>query len=411
MSLDRRSLLTGAAAAPFALASPRGARAQGSPTLKIGVLNDQSGVYRDISGPTSVACVRQAIQDSGVTARGVNVEVIFADHQNNAGTGSTIARQWIDRDGVDMIIDVPNSAVALAVGGVCKEKDRAYINSTGATADLTGSQCAATTVHFTYDTYMLAKSTGGALVRAGGDTWFFVTADYAFGHALERDTTEFIRAANGRVVGSVRHPLNNTDFSSFLLQAQQSRAKIVGLANAGTDTINSVKQAAEFGLARRGQKMAVLLMFINDVHSLGLQTAQGLVCTETFYWDLNDRTRAFTNRVRASLNGNMPAMSHAGVYAGALHYLKAVADMGVPAAKASGAAAVARRKAMPTDDDCCGAGNIEWNGRKRHPSYLFEVKAPGESRGPWDYYKLLQTTPADQAFRPAAETACTLPRS
>ncbi|WP_426957589.1 ABC transporter substrate-binding protein [Muricoccus radiodurans] len=410
MSLDRRTILGGAVALPVLGALPfRSARAQAG-TIKIGVLNDQSSLYRDISGPTSVACARQAIQDSGVAGRGVNVEVVFADHQNNAGTGSTIARQWIDRDGVDMIIDVPNSAVALAVAGVCKEKNRVYINSTGATADLTGTQCAATTIHWTYDTYMLAKSTGGALVRNGGDTWFFVTADYAFGHALERDTTEFVRAANGRVVGSVRHPLNNTDFSSFLLQAQQSRAKIVGLANAGTDTINSVKQAAEFGLTRR-QKLAVLLMFINDVHSLGLQTAQGLVCTETFYWDLNDRTRAFTNRVRGSLGGNMPAMSHAGVYAGTLHYLKAVADMGVAAAKADGAATASRMKAMPTDDDCFGAGSIDFNGRKRHPSYLFEVKTPAESRGPWDYYKLLQTTPADQAFRPAGETVCTLPRS
>ncbi len=408
MNTTRRTVLGAAAALPAIAGVP--ARAQAA-TLKIGVLNDQSSLYRDISGPTSVACVRQAIQDSGIAGRGVNVEVVFADHQNRADVGSTVARQWIDRDGVDVIVDVPNSAVGLAVNGVVREKNKVYLNSTAATADLTGSACSPNTVHWTYDTWMLARSTGGALVSQGGDTWYFITADYAFGHALERDTGNFVRANNGRVLGAVRHPLNNTDFSSFLLQAQQSRAKIVGFANAGTDTINSVKQAAEFGLVRRGQKLAVLLMFINDVHSLGLQTAQGLVCTETFYWDLNDRTRAFTNRVRGSLAGNMPAMSHAGCYAAVLHYLKAAGDMGAAAAKADGAAAVARMKAMPTDDDCFGAGSIRPDGRKLHPSYLFEVKTPAESRAPWDYYKLLQTTPQDQAFRPIAEGGCSLVRS
>ena len=406
MSLDRRSLLTGAAAAPFAFS--RGARAQGA-TLKIGVLNDQSGVYRDISGPTSVACVRQAIQDFG--SHGFNVEVVTGDHQNKADVGSNIARQWMDRDGVDVIVDVPNSAVGLAVAGVVREKNKVYLNSTSATADLTGTQCSPNTVHWTYDTYMLAKSTGGAMVKAGGDTWFFLTADYAFGHALERDTTNFVKSAGGRVVGAVRHPLSNTDYSSFLVQAQSSRAKVIGLANAGTDTVNTVKQAAEFGITRRGTKIAVLLMFLNDVHALGLQAAQGLVLTETFYWDLNDRTRAFTNRVKPHLAGAMPAMSHAGCYSAVLHYLKTAADMGAAQAKQDGAATVTRMKAMPTDDDCFGPGRIREDGRKLHPAYLFEVKSPGESKGAWDYYKLLQTTPAEEAFRPLNEGSCPLVRS
>ncbi|MBI0435644.1 ABC transporter substrate-binding protein [Roseomonas sp. KE0001] len=417
MTQDRRSLLKTAAAAALLpglgaglAAMPRPARAQPT-TLKIGVLNDQSGVYREVSGPTSTACVRQAIQDSGIAAKGVTVEVVQADHQNKADVGSTIVRQWIDRDGVDVIVDVPNSAVALAVNGIVREKNKVYLNSTGGTTELTGRQCSPNTVHWTYDTYMLARSTGGAMVKTGADSWFFITADYAFGHDLERNTTGFIQAAGGKVLGSVRHPLQSTDFSSYLLQAQQSRAKVIGLANAGTDTINSVKQAAEFGVTRRGTKIAVLLMFINDVHSLGLKAAQGLVCTESFYWDLNDRTRAFTERVRGSLAGNYPAMSHAGCYASVLHYLKAVADMGAPAAKASGTDVVARMKAMPTDDDAFGKGRIREDGRKLHPAYLFEVKTPEESRGPWDYYKLLQTTEAEEAFRPLAEGSCPLVRS
>jgi branched-chain amino acid transport system substrate-binding protein len=414
MTIDRRTLLKASAAAASAAALPWGgaARAQGAAnTIKIGVLTDMSGTYRDIAGPTSVACVRQAVQDFG-NRGGLTVEVVSADHQNKPDVGSNVARQWFDRDGVDMIVDVPTSSVGLAVAGVAREKNKAYVNSTSATADLTGAACSPNTVHWTYDTWMLAKSTGGAMVKAGGDTWFFVTADYAFGHALERDTSNFVKAAGGKVNGQVRTPFPGTsDFSSFLVQAQASRAKVIGLANAGVDTINSIKQAAEFGLTRRGVKLAALLMFINDVHGLGLQAAQGLVCTETFYWDLNDRTRAFTNKVKGSLGGNMPAMSHAGCYAGTLHYLKAVADMGVQAAKASGAEAVTRMKAMPTDDDCFGQGSIRPDGRKIHPAYLFEVKKPEESKGAWDYYKLLQTTPAEEAFRPVAEGGCALVRS
>ncbi|MBR0678969.1 ABC transporter substrate-binding protein [Roseomonas eburnea] len=410
-SIDRRSLLA-ATAAIGALPLHR-ARAQAANTIKIGVLNDQSGLYRDVNGPGSVACVRQAIADFGAAAKGINVEVLVADHQNRPDVGVNIARQWIDRDAVDLILDVPTSSVALAVNQVVREKNKAYINSSGATSDLTGAACSPNTVHWTYDTYMLAKSTGGAMVRAGGDAWFFITADYAFGHALERDTAAFIRAAGGRVLGQVRTPFpGTTDFSSFLVQAQASRAKVIGLANAGGDTINSIKQAAEFGLTRRGVKLAALLMFISDVHALGLATAQGLVCTETFYWDLNDRTRAFTQRVLPSMpQGLRPGMAQAGCYSGTLHYLKAVADMGVAAARASGAETIARMKAMPTDDDAFGPGSIRADGRKLHPAYLLEVKAPGESRGPWDYFKLLQTTAADEAFRPVAEGGCPLVRS
>jgi len=405
MILNRRTLLATAAAAPLA----RTARAQAG-VIRIGVLNDQSGVYRDISGPTSVACVRQAVEEFG--SKGFQVEVLTGDHQNKPDIGTTIARQWIDRDGVDMIIDVANSGVALAINGVCREKDRVYINSTGATADLTGSACAPTTIHWTYDTWMLAHSTGAAMVKAGGDTWFFITADYAFGTALERDTTNFVQQAGGKVLGSVRHPFpGNTDFSSFLLQAQASRAKVVGICNAGTDTVNTIKQAAEFGLTRSGVKLAGLLVFLNDIHALGLEAAQGLVLTESFYWDLNDRTRAFTQRVLPKTGGIHPAMSHAGCYAGALHSLKVVADMGVNEAKKSGAATVARMKAMPTEDDAFGAGTIRADGRKLHPVYLFEVKKPSESKAPWDYYKLIATTPADQAFRPLNEGGCSLVRA
>jgi branched-chain amino acid transport system substrate-binding protein len=410
MSMNRRHLIGAAAATPLLAAGK--ARAQAANTIRIGVLNDQSGTYRDLSGPGSTHAVRLAIQESGLAARGINVEVVQADHQNRPDVGSTVVRQWIDRDGIDVVVDVPTSSVALAVNNLVREKNKVYLNSGAATSDLTGSACSPNTVHWTYDTWMLARSTGGAMVRAGGQSWFFVTADYAFGHALERDTADFVRAAGGRVLGSVRTPFpGTTDFSSFLLQAQSSRAQVVGLANAGGDTINSIKQAAEFGLTRGGRvKLAGLLVFITDVHSLGLPTAQGLVLTETFYWDLNDRTRALTNRLGAMPGGNKPTMVQAGCYASVLHYLKAVSDMGVAAAKASGSDAVARMKAMPCDDDAFGPGSIRADGRKLHPSYLFEVKAPAESRAPWDYYKLLGTTTAADSFRPLADGGCALSR-
>jgi branched-chain amino acid transport system substrate-binding protein len=414
MTLDRRTLIKAAAAAPVVAAGLPGrrARAQAANTIRIGVLNDQSGTYRDLSGPGSTHAVRLAIQESGITQRGVTVEVAQADHQNKADVGSNTVRQWLDRDGFDVIVDVPTSSIALATSTLVRERNKVFLCSGAATSDLTGSACSPNTIHWTYDTWMLAQSTGGAMVRAGGDTWFFITADYAFGHALERDTANFVRGANGRVLGQVRTPFpGTTDFSSFLVQAQASRAKVVGLANAGADTTNSIKQAAEFGITRRGTKLAGLLVFITDVHSLGLQTAQGLVLSETFYWDLNDRTRALTQRL-GTMPGNIrPSMVQAGCYSSVLHYLKAVADMGVAAAKASGAEAVARMKAMPTSDDAFGEGTIRADGRKIHPCYLFEVKAPAESRGAWDYYKLLGTTEAEQAFRPLAEGGCALVRS
>ena len=406
MNIDRRAVLGAAAAGalPF-----RSARSQAANTIRIGVLNDQSGAYRDISGPYGVMCAQQAVAEFG--NRGFNVEVINADHQNRPDVGANIARQWYDQ-GVDVIIDVPTSSVGLAVNNVAREKNKVYINTGSATSDLTGSQCAATTVHWMYDTYMLAKSTGAAMVRAGGDSWYFITADYAFGHALERDTTAFIRAAGGRVMGSVRYPFPaTTDFSSFLVQAQASRAKVIGFANAGADTINSIKQAAEFGVTRRGTKLAALLMFLPDVHSIGLETAQGLVLTESFYWDLNDRTRAFTERMRPRMRDVVPNMASAANYSCTLHYLKAIADMGVAASKVSGVEVVNRMKAMPCDDDAFGPGTIRVDGRKLCPSYLFEVKSPRESTRRWDYYKLVQTTPAEEAFRPLNEGGCSLVRS
>ena len=404
MFLKRRALL-GAAAAAAALPLSR-ARGQ-QPVLKIGVLGDQSSLYRDLSGPVSVACVQQAVKEMG--AQGLRAEVVVGDHQNKPDVGAGLVREWIDRDGVDMITDVPNSAVALAVAGVAREKNKVYINSGAGTVDLTGSQCSPNTIHWTYDTWMLAHSTGGAMVKQGGDSWFFLTADYAFGAALERDTAAFVTSEGGKVLGSVKHPLATADFSSYLLQAQASGAKVIGLCNAGSDTVNCIKQAAEFGISRGGKtRLAALLIFISDVHALGLQSAQGLILSNSFYWDLNDRTRAFTKRVQGAIGDVRPGMNHAGCYAGTLHYLKTAAAMGAAEAKKSGAATVARMKAMPTDDDCFGAGRICEDGRTLHPAFLFEVKTAAESKAPWDYYRLLQTTPADQAFRPMSEGGCPL---
>ena len=410
--LNRRTLMGGAAALgalPFASARAQTPASGGANSIRIGVLNDQSGPYRDISGPSGVQCALQAVQEFG--SRGFNVEVISADHQNRPDVGVNIARQWYDQ-GVDMILDVPTSSVGLAVNSVAREKNKAYLNTGSATSDLTGAQCSPNTIHWMYDTYMLAKSTGAAMVRAGGDSWFFITADYAFGHALERDTSNFVRSAGGRVLGSVRYPFPaTTDFSSFLVQAQAARPKVIGFANAGSDLINSIKQAAEFGVTRRGTKLAALLMFLPDVHSIGLETAQGLVLTESFYWDLNDRTRALTGRLRTRLRDGVPNMASVANYSATLHYLKTIADMGVPASKVSGVDVINRMKAMPADDDAFGPGTIRADGRKLCPSYLFEVKSPAESRGRWDYYKLVGTTPAEEAFRPLTEGGCALVRA
>ncbi len=407
MTIDRRAIL--AAGAAWATLPAIG-HAQAARTLRLGVLTDMAGPYGDLAGPGSVQATRQAVQDAA--GLGLRVEVVSADHQNRPDVAANIARQWFDRNGVDAIIDVPASSAALAVAGIAREKNKVFLASSPGTVDLTGLHCSPNTVHWTYDTWMLANSTGAALVKAGGDSWFFITVDYAFGHSVEAETTRFVQAAGGRVLGAVRYPFPGTsDFSAFLLRAQASRAKVVALACGGADMINAVKQAAEFGMTRRGQRVAALLMFISDVHALGLEAAQGSVCSETFYWDLNDRTRAFSTRMRANHGMGAPTMIHAGCYASALHYLKAAADMGAVVAKADGASAVQRMKATPTDDDAFGPGRIRADGRKLHPSYLFEVKAPAESRGPWDYYKLLQTTPAEQAFRPEAEGNCPLVRA
>jgi branched-chain amino acid transport system substrate-binding protein len=404
MRITRRAVLGSAAAVTL---PPLGARAP-APGIKIGVLGDQSGVYRDLSGPIAIACAKLAVADSTAAGRNIPVEVISGDHQNKPDVAAALARQWIQRDGVDMITDCPNSAVALAVSGVCKELDKAFVNSPAATADLTGPQCAPTTVHWTMDTWMLAHSTGAAMVKTGGDSWYFITADYAFGHALERDTANFVTKAGGKVLGNVLVPLGNSDFSSFLIQAQSSGAKVIGLANAGADTVNTIKQAGEFGITQSGVKLAGLLLFISDVHALGLQTAHGIVVSNTFYWDRDDRTRAFSKRLQPAIGNARAGMGQAGVYAGTFHYLKAVAALGLADAKKSGAATIARMKAMPTDDDCFGPGTIRADGRCLHPVYLYEVKSPAESKYDWDYYKLLATTPADEGFRPLQDGGCPL---
>ncbi|SDG80445.1 ABC transporter substrate-binding protein [Bosea robiniae] len=373
-------------------------------SVKAGVLNDRSGLYADLSGEGSVIAARMAVEDFKAADKGIKVEIVSADHQNKPDVGSTIARQWYDQDGVDLILDVPTSSVALAVSQITKEKNKVHINSGAATSDLTGKACNANTIHWTYDTYALAQGTGGAMVKAGGDTWFFLTADYAFGHALERDTAAVVTKAGGKVLGAVRTPFPGTDFSSFLLQAQASKAKVIGLANAGGDTINSIKQAGEFGIVAGGQKLAGLLVFLTDVHSLGLQAAQGLVLTESFYWDTNEGTRAWSDRFSKLNGGKRPTMVQAGVYSGMLHYLKAV-----EAAKSKDAAAVvAKMKELPTDDPLFGKGSVRADGRKMHDMYLFEVKKPSESKGPWDYYKQVAVLPADQAFRPLSESECPL---
>jgi len=405
MRLSRRSLLGSAAVLPAMAISATPARAQAS-TIKIGVLADMSGMYQDLAGPGSVVATQLAANEFMAANPSIKVEVVSADHQNKADIGAGVTRQWYDRDGVDVVIDLSNSAVALAVSGIGREKNKAVLVTGAATSDLSGKSCNANTIHWVYDTYMLAKSTGGAMVRAGGDTWFFVTADYAFGHALERDVGEFVRNAGGKVMGAVRTPFpGTTDFSSFLIQAQASGAKVLGMANAGADTINCIKQAKEFGIKMR---VAGLLVFVTDVHSLGLDVCQGLALSETYYWDLNDGTRAFANKFTQRMPGRRPSMVQAGNYSTVSHYLKAVKEMGVAAAKTDGAATIAQMKKMPTDDECFGRGTIREDGRKLHPAYLFEVKKPSESKGAWDYYKVLATTPGEEAFRPLSAGACAL---
>ena len=376
-------------------------------TATIGVLNDMSSLYADIGGPNAVVAVKMAVEDSGLLAKGWKIEVLSGDHQNKPDVGVNIARQWIDTQKVDAIADTPNSGVALAVSNLVKEKNSVLLNNGGASADLTGKACNANTISYSYDTYMLATGTGKALTKAGGDSWFFLTADYAFGAALERDTSAVVTANGGKVLGGVKHPLNTSDFSSFLLQAQNSKAKIVGLANAGGDTTNSIKQAAEFGIVEGGQKLAALLLFINDVHSLGLKTAHGLTFTESFYWDLNENTRAWSKRFQdKTANKAMPSMTQAGNYAAVLHYLKALEALG--GNPHDGAKVVAKMKEIPTDDPLFGKGPLREDGRRIIPAYLFEVKKPEESKGPWDYYKLVATISAEDAAKPLKDSECPL---
>jgi branched-chain amino acid transport system substrate-binding protein len=403
MKQQLSALLLGTA---LAIATGTGALAQDK-NVKIGVLTDNSGLYSDLGGAGSTVAAQMAIEDSGMAGKGWKIDLISADHQNKPDIATNIGRQWADVEKVDIFMDVLNSGVGLAINNLVKEKNAIMINTGAASSDLTNAQCTPNTIHWVYDTYMLANSTGQALVKSGGDSWYFLTADYAFGHALERDTTAVVVKAGGKVIGGVKHPLNTADFSSFLLQAQASKAKIIGMANAGGDTTNTIKQASEFGIVAGGQKLAGLLLFITDVHSLGLKVAQGLNFTETFYWDLNDDTRAFGKRFAERMkNKAQPSMVQAGVYSGLLHYFKALEALG--GNPHDGAKVVAKMKEMPTDDKLFGKGTIRADGRKLHPAYLFEVKKPEESKGPWDYYKLIGTTPADQAFRPLSESACPL---
>jgi branched-chain amino acid transport system substrate-binding protein len=387
----------------FASAALFGTAAQAQVNVKIGVLSDMSSLYADIGGPGSVTAAKMAVQDFNPAAHGMKVEIVSADHQNKPDVGSNIARQWFDVDHVDAIVDVPTSSVALAVADVTREKNKVFLISGAASSDLTGPKCSPNSVHWTYDTWMLANGTGKALVKTGGDTWFFLTSDYAFGHALEHDTAAVVTANGGKVLGEVLHPLNTQDFSSFLLQAQASKAKIIGLANAGGDTINAIKQGAEFGITAGGQQFAGLLVFVTDVNALGLKTAQGLVLTETWYWDMNDANRAWTKRWQAERQGKFPSMVVAGVYSATLHYLKAVAAL---KSAADGKAVVNQMKALPTDDPLFGKGYIRADGRKIHPAYLFQVKKPEESKYPGDDYIVRATIPTEEAFRPMKDDKC-----
>jgi branched-chain amino acid transport system substrate-binding protein len=376
--------------------------------IKIGVMNDMSGTYADLGGQGSVIAARMAVKGFGAATKGMKVEIVGADHQNKPDVGSNIVRTWIDTEKVDVIVDVPTSSVALAVNEIVRDKNKVFLVTSAATSDLTGEKCTPNTIHWTYDTWALANGTGQAIVKTGGDTWFFLTANYAFGHALERDTAAVVVKNGGKVLGHVRHPFPATDFSSFLLKAQASKAKIIGLANAGADTINSIKQASEFGIVRGGQNLAALLAFITDVHALGLQTSQGLIMTEAWYWDLNDANREFTKKFAPQFKGIHPTMVHAGVYSAVTHYLKAVEAL---KSDADGTAVVAKMKELPTDDKLFGKGTVRADGRKIHPMYLVEVKKPVESKGPWDYFKVRATIPGDQAFRPLSEGGCPLVNS
>jgi branched-chain amino acid transport system substrate-binding protein len=399
--MNRNFVIVGAALAALWHST---ALAQDTIDIKVGVLNDRSGTYADLSGPGSDIAAQMAIDDFGAAEKGINVEIVGADHQNKADIASSIARRWFDQDGVDIIMDLPTSSAAFAVSDLGRQNNKLVIVTGGGSSDLTGAKCAPSTFHWAYDTWSLAHGTGSALVEQGLDTWYFLTADYAFGHSLERDTSAIVTEAGGTVLGAIRHPFPGQDFSSFLLQAQSSGAKVIGLANAGADTINSIKQASEFGITQSGQTLAGLLIFISDVHALGLQSAQGLVLTESFYWDHNDETRAWSRRFAERFGGTMPTMSHAGMYSAMMHYLKAV-----DATRSKDTATiVAKMKEMPTQDVVFGAGRLREDGRKIHDMYLFRVKTPQQSSGPWDYYETVATIPAEEAFRPIEDGGCPL---
>jgi len=403
MRLSRRTLLTAATAAGAAALPIHRPRAQSKPVIRIGVMNDMSGPYRDVNGPTGVACAKQAVQEFAAGA--FDVDVLSADHQNKPDVAVSLAKEWFDQRGVDVIIDVAATSCALALAAVCREKNKVLIPTSTASSDITGSACTPNSIHWVFDTYMEAKSTGGAMVKAGGDSWYFITPNYAFGAATQRDTTKFVEAGGGKVLGGQVYPFpETTDFSAFLVKAQASGAKILGICGAGADLINIVKQAHEFGLSKK-MNLAAMVAYTTDIHSIGIEMAAGTRLTETYYWDLNDRTRAFHKRIQPKIT-LWPNMAQAGDYSCTLHYLKAVSDLGAAAAKKDGAATVARMKAMPTDDDCFGQGKIREDGRKIHPAYLFEVKQPSESKGEWDLYKLIGTTPAEEAFRPLSDNAC-----
>lgn len=412
MQWNRRDILaSGLAAAAMLAAGP--SRAQAANTIRVGHITDMSGVYRDVEGPTSVACAQQAIDEFTAQNPGIRVELLVADHQNKADIGLSIIRQWFDQGGVDVLTNVGNSSVALGAKDLVEARDKVSIVTSAGSSDLTGKACSANTLHWSWDSWCLAHSTATSLVKTGGDKWFFVTADYAFGHAAQADATRFVEAAGGKVLGSVRYPYGSTtDFTSFLLQARRSGANVIAFANSGTDLINCLKQAQEFGLSRGGVRMAAMVGYVTDVLGMGLPVAKGLTLTETFYWDLNDRTRAFMERIRPKLPaGTFPNMSQAGDYSGLLHYLKAVKELGVEKAKASGRETVAMMKRLPTDDDAFGPGSIRADGRKIHPAYLFQVKPPEESRRVGDIYKLVSTIGAEEAFRPIADGGCPITRS
>ncbi|MCF1503745.1 ABC transporter substrate-binding protein [Afifella sp. H1R] len=372
--------------------------------VKIGVLNDRSGLYADLSGEGSVVAARMAVEDFGGKVGDANIEVVSADHQNKPDVGSSIAREWIDQDGVDVIVDVPTSSVALAVQQVTSEKDTAFLDSGAGSTALTNDQCAPTFVHWTYDTYAMSVGTGKAVVEQGGKSWFFLTADYAFGHQLEKDTSAVVKENGGEVLGSVNHPLSTSDFSSFLLQAQASGADVIGLANAGGDTTNAIKQANSFGIVQGGQKLAALLGFITDVDALGLDVAKGLTLTTGFYWDRTDETREFADRFAEKMNGQKPTMVQAGVYSAVTHYLKAVDEIDDD----GGEAVVTQMKKMPINDFFAENGKIREDGRMVHDMYLVEVKGPDESKGKWDYYNIVKTIPGDEAFQPLDKGSCKL---